>query len=279
MELIQKLSVVMLIVVSGTILHAHPGRTDANGGHYDRKTGQYHYHNSGSKSRSTSNSTSYSGNRHESSNTMDNYTESYDAKLINKLQSEIVKLKVEIANLNTKIVQLENENAKLTDLCNIAGIPVHDEEPQSIIAEQLTVKENPELINTEFYGIFLGERIENLEKRFEVIKKEPCNHAEASYTLILKPSDMSLQASDVTICRGYVTKITATTKDNSYEVYQTLKESFRKNYYLKQTDNLTDIFEIEIDGKNIQIELTREYPRATKITYSHIKLIDKLGDK
>ena len=27
--------------------HTHSGRTDANGGHYNRKTGQYHYHNSG----------------------------------------------------------------------------------------------------------------------------------------------------------------------------------------------------------------------------------------
>lgn len=29
---------------------AHPGRTDANGGHYNRKTGEYHYHNGGSSS-------------------------------------------------------------------------------------------------------------------------------------------------------------------------------------------------------------------------------------
>ena len=27
--------------------HTHSGRTDANGGHYNRKTGEYHYHNSG----------------------------------------------------------------------------------------------------------------------------------------------------------------------------------------------------------------------------------------
>lgn len=24
--------------------HAHPGGTDSNGGHYNRKTGEYHYH-------------------------------------------------------------------------------------------------------------------------------------------------------------------------------------------------------------------------------------------
>ena len=28
--------------------HTHSGRTDANGGHYNRKTGQYHYHGGGS---------------------------------------------------------------------------------------------------------------------------------------------------------------------------------------------------------------------------------------
>ena len=27
--------------------HTHSGRTDANGGHYNRKTGQYHYHGGG----------------------------------------------------------------------------------------------------------------------------------------------------------------------------------------------------------------------------------------
>lgn len=29
---------------------AHSGRTDANGGHYNRKTGEYHYHNAPKKS-------------------------------------------------------------------------------------------------------------------------------------------------------------------------------------------------------------------------------------
>lgn len=27
------------------LLFSHPGKTDKNGGHYDKKTGQYHYHN------------------------------------------------------------------------------------------------------------------------------------------------------------------------------------------------------------------------------------------
>ena len=39
-------------------VNAHSGRTDANGGHYNRKTGEYHYHNSGTSSGSTSGSSS-----------------------------------------------------------------------------------------------------------------------------------------------------------------------------------------------------------------------------
>ena len=40
-------------LIAGTLLipstgSAHPGRTDKNGGHWDRKAGTYHYHNGGS---------------------------------------------------------------------------------------------------------------------------------------------------------------------------------------------------------------------------------------
>jgi uncharacterized protein YgiM (DUF1202 family) len=31
-------------------VYPHSGRTDANGGHHDRKNGGYHYHNGGSRS-------------------------------------------------------------------------------------------------------------------------------------------------------------------------------------------------------------------------------------
>lgn len=41
------LTAAVLLFASGSLLHGHSGRTDANGGHYDRKTGSYHYHNAG----------------------------------------------------------------------------------------------------------------------------------------------------------------------------------------------------------------------------------------
>ena len=52
-----------ILLVAGVLLlvtpmvFGHSGRTDANGGHTDSKTGKYHYHNSGSgKSAPTSSS-------------------------------------------------------------------------------------------------------------------------------------------------------------------------------------------------------------------------------
>lgn len=38
------------------LCYAHPGRTDANGGHYNHKTGEYHYHNGNSINETTTES-------------------------------------------------------------------------------------------------------------------------------------------------------------------------------------------------------------------------------
>jgi len=51
--------VIILILAFPLGVIAHPGRTDSKGGHYDRKTGTYHYHSKpgSSKSATESNST------------------------------------------------------------------------------------------------------------------------------------------------------------------------------------------------------------------------------
>ncbi len=45
-------------VLNSTLVFGHSGRTDSNGGHYDRSTGIYHYHNGGTSSSSSSSSKS-----------------------------------------------------------------------------------------------------------------------------------------------------------------------------------------------------------------------------
>jgi len=39
--------ILLILLFSAVIAYTHSGRTDANGGHYDRKNGGYHYHNKG----------------------------------------------------------------------------------------------------------------------------------------------------------------------------------------------------------------------------------------
>ena len=36
--------IISILVSSSVVVFAHPGRLDANGGHYNHSTGEYHYH-------------------------------------------------------------------------------------------------------------------------------------------------------------------------------------------------------------------------------------------
>lgn len=42
--LLSAFGVAMLILLLTIVAHAHPGRTDSSGGHYNNSTGDYHYH-------------------------------------------------------------------------------------------------------------------------------------------------------------------------------------------------------------------------------------------
>ena len=59
----------IVMVVTAVSVMGHPGRTDANGGHYNRKTGEYHYHNGGGSS-----SSSKSSSKNNSSSKASTYT-------------------------------------------------------------------------------------------------------------------------------------------------------------------------------------------------------------
>lgn len=53
--------IISLIMIIGTVnTIAHPGRTDSNGGHWDRKNGTYHFHDGSSAGKGSSGSSSHS---------------------------------------------------------------------------------------------------------------------------------------------------------------------------------------------------------------------------
>ena len=47
-------TIVLTMALFNPLALAHPGRTDSKGGHYNRATGEYHYHNGGSTSSGSS---------------------------------------------------------------------------------------------------------------------------------------------------------------------------------------------------------------------------------
>ncbi|MCF2628947.1 YHYH domain-containing protein [Fusobacterium mortiferum] len=46
---------ILIFFIFNTLLFSHPGRLDSSGGHWNRKTGTYHYHRARSANYSTSN--------------------------------------------------------------------------------------------------------------------------------------------------------------------------------------------------------------------------------
>ena len=54
------LVILSILLFSAVVAYTHSGRTDSRGGHYNRKTGTYHYHNSGTTRSSTTRSGSTS---------------------------------------------------------------------------------------------------------------------------------------------------------------------------------------------------------------------------
>ncbi len=39
--------IILTLILLSNILFCHSGKTDSNGGHYNRTTGEYHFHNNG----------------------------------------------------------------------------------------------------------------------------------------------------------------------------------------------------------------------------------------
>lgn len=91
---------IIFIMITIPFSYAHPGRTDANGGHYDRSTGEYHYHNGGS---SYENQLIIEDDDNDSSSSYHEYVVNRLNKNIESKQETIDKLNAEIEELNQKV--------------------------------------------------------------------------------------------------------------------------------------------------------------------------------
>ena len=120
-----KMFICILLVICLTNAIAHSGRTDSNGGHWNRKTGTYHYHNGGtssSGSKSSSNSNSWSSITKVTIDDIGKYVYVIqDANLRKGPGSEYEVIKIMKKDSLVKIIKIEGSwaNVELIDMNSV----------------------------------------------------------------------------------------------------------------------------------------------------------------
>ena len=92
----------LVVLFDGAGVFSHSGRTDSSGGHYNRKTGTYHYHGTPKFSTSTDSSTSLSSGR-QSSTVQSGAVQSSE---IAELASEMRRLRASVEVLDASVQKL-----------------------------------------------------------------------------------------------------------------------------------------------------------------------------
>lgn len=73
------MSIVIIILGSCVAVFAHPGKTDSNGGHFDRSTGEYHYHHGYPAHQHKNGTCPYDFDNNEKSTESHNYGYDYES--------------------------------------------------------------------------------------------------------------------------------------------------------------------------------------------------------
>ena len=73
------MSIVIIILGSCVAVFAHPGKTDSNGGHFDRSTGEYHYHHGYPAHQHENGTCPYDFDNNEKSTESHNYGYDYES--------------------------------------------------------------------------------------------------------------------------------------------------------------------------------------------------------
>lgn len=127
------LFVIIFVFISFPFAYAHSGRTDSNGGHYDRSVGEYHYHHG------------YSAHQHINGVCPyeDNYTYSFsdDAKETFEFTNNDSEL---LADLSKEYQKLEDENYALKEELNEYKSQLEDANVNSIqeLVDSIEKKDN-----------------------------------------------------------------------------------------------------------------------------------------
>ena len=102
------LVILAILLFSAMWAYTHSGRTDKYGGHYNRKTGTYHYHNSGTVERPTTPKPTIT------------------PKTMTVNEDEIQKLKEQVSKLTTEVNELKWQVRDLHFMTESLRIPIVD---------------------------------------------------------------------------------------------------------------------------------------------------------
>ena len=98
-----------------TISFAHSGRTDSSGGHYNRSTGEYHYHHGYSAHQHYNGICPYEDNNNDTTSELLIVNDNGENEEISNLENQIYAKETTIGRLNT---ELKDKNKEIEELKN-----------------------------------------------------------------------------------------------------------------------------------------------------------------
>lgn len=160
--------VIITTLLTSTVAFAHPGRTDANGGHWNRSTGTYHYHNGQYAGRKQIPSDSYDDDypsvsyiKPQSTSTSEFETKIKKLEdLVNSYKNNYKKLSdknndllFKMTKLHKEITKLQEENTSLLENKSIQDAKIDNLSREIYLLQKSLEKSND---NTKFIAIALG---------------------------------------------------------------------------------------------------------------------------
>lgn len=112
----------IVFVICSSVSFAHPGRTDSNGGHYDRSTGEYHYHNDGYIEESSMDNDQNGALKLNSDESYLQREIENKQNTINSLQEQMYSKQSTISKLNNTITEKNEEMKKMETTQKFMGI-------------------------------------------------------------------------------------------------------------------------------------------------------------
>jgi len=206
-----------------------------------------------------------------------------DAGKVEKLQSEIQQLNKQICELKKTVELQRAEIKRLENLCRRSGIDVS---PKKIIE-----KPTQSAISQPMFGIFLGETLDSLKKRFRVSQSTFTfeNEDHPSKIWSVQNNNVNVKQLLVYTFDNYIYTIDIRFRDGSRSNYEAIKSQLGKKYKSEDKGGISGaifgegVFEAVIDGVEIKIKLNHDTgfmeDDKLELSYVHTPLSQKVYEE